>query len=116
MTLDEKIAAVEKKLRKINKEIKKEYHKNSKEFRKSRSHVLYEVGGEWFSFYSKTKITPGSDFDKIIEEEKEHMRKMYNSLPICPVCEIGRLIKEEGFWECDNFDCSAHVNVYDEKR
>ena len=30
MTLDEKIAAVEKKLKKINKEIKKEYHKNSK--------------------------------------------------------------------------------------
>jgi len=113
MTIDEELAKLEAEARKSNLEIKQLKCECTKEFRKSRAHILYEIGGEWFAWYSKTKIEPdGLSSEKIIDEEKERMRKMYNSLPLCPECKIGRLINEGEFWECDNSDCGAHVKVY----
>ena len=112
MTIDEELAKLEEEARKTKLEIRTIKNEYGKEFRKARAHVLYEVGGEWFAWYTKEEITPESNFDKIIEEEKERMRKMYNSLPLCPKCKIGRLINEGKFWECDNSDCDAHVTVY----
>ena len=112
MTIDEELAELEAEVRKSKLEIRTIKSECSKEFRKARAHVLYEVGGEWFAWYTKEKITTESNFDKIIDDEKERMRKMYNSLPLCPECKIGRLVNEGDFWECDNSDCGAHVKVY----
>ena len=114
MNIDEELAELEAEARKTKLEIQTIKNEIGKEFRKARAHVLYEVGGEWFAWYTKTKITPESNFDKIIDDEKERMRKMYNSLPLCPKCKIGRLINEGDFWQCDNFECRAHVKVYEQ--
>ena len=111
MTIDEELAKLEEEARKTKLEIRTIKNEYGKEFRKARAHVLYEVGGEWFAWYTKTKITPDCNFNKIIDGEKERMRKMYNSLPLCPACKIGRLINEGDFWQCDNSDCGAHFNV-----
>ena len=114
MNIDEELAELEAEARKTKLEIQTIKNEWGKEFRKARAHVSYEVGGEWFAWYTKTKITPESNFDKIIDDEKERMRKMYNSLPLCPKCKIGRLINEGDFWQCDNFECRAHVKVYEQ--
>ena len=112
MNIDEKIEAkkkallvAEEKRAKEKESIEELKRQSSVVFRKALAHAKYELGGEWFKSYANAEIALDSDFEKIIEDEKERMQRIFNSVPRCPKC--GGLLlkaksknKDKFFWYC----------------
>ena len=112
MNIDEKIEAkkarllaVKEKRAKNIEEIEELKRQSSVVFRKALAHAKYELGGEWFKSYANAEITIESDFEKIIEDEKKRMQRIFDSVPRCPAC--GGLLlkaksknKDKSFWYC----------------